>query len=240
MKLTEIVNNDTNPEEVANTLIRNCHLHIQECLNHIPDPEQAFSFDDYKDSSLIFRGLRTIVRNPLQPITVNKNRKPVDTDSVVHYYADEWFNRQFGKRFRSTSIFTTGSLSQSSTYDFPHVVFIKGDYDFCWSPYVKDFYINYGILPRIIQEAARINKKPVEYYENQLEQGNITREQLISDLIDIVLPHAGYRTTNYGKAVNSHVEIMFECDAYYAIESVFYRDKVQPALIQMLKRNAGE
>jgi hypothetical protein len=75
---------------------------------------------------------------------VRTGRRPLHLPLSVHNDADAWFYEKFGVRYRSESIFVTGSKFVASSYaESPsHIVRIVplGNYKFCWSAQRSDLY----------------------------------------------------------------------------------------------------
>ena len=72
-------------------------------------------------------------------ISLLKSRSPTDTPRRFHDAADEYFEKKFGVKFRSKSIFTTPNHGLSE-YGDPFIVFPVGEYKVCFSPIVSDAY----------------------------------------------------------------------------------------------------
>jgi hypothetical protein len=77
---------------------------------------------------------------PVKSISINSNRTPLDTPDRAHHLIDDWFNKYTGYRFRSSSLFVTGSSPNASTYGKLVRVIPEGEFHFCWSPKIQDMY----------------------------------------------------------------------------------------------------
>ena len=72
-------------------------------------------------------------------IKLKKSRSPRDTDDEYHNAANAYFEKKFGVKFRSKSIFTFPNFANDS-YGSPFIVFPVGEYKVCYSPKVYDAY----------------------------------------------------------------------------------------------------
>ena len=114
------------------------------------------------------------------------NRKPRDTDPEVSKIVDDWFLDNMGVRFRSNATFGTGDYHIVDDYGLGFTVLPIGEFDYCWSPRVKD--MTYDLL----DEVGATGDNP----------------ELISDLV------AGARyvmNKNLPAAIRSGHEIMIYC-----------------------------
>lgn len=75
-------------------------------------------------------------------VETRKNRVPRDTIPEVHIAADDWFNKRFGVRYRSQSVFLTSRCAVARGYgatpEHAFRVLPLGQYSFCWSPVADD------------------------------------------------------------------------------------------------------
>lgn len=108
--------------------------------------------------AVIDTGLPTEVENVNYTIKVFKfnmpyNRKPVSMSNKQSELADDWFERNFGLRFRAQSMFCVRagsnlneSISFTTSYGIPCVVAPIGSFTYAWSPEYDDlfFSLNYG------------------------------------------------------------------------------------------------
>lgn len=153
------------------------------------------------------------------------NRKPTDTPQVVHDFIDQWFEQNFGCKFRSTGMFATGEQSSASYYGFPYKVFPIGRFKYVWSPNVKDLYgrLQNRISSKLQHSMNRIDNQEQLYYDQQ-------------DVIEEVLHEVDYRDHSLDQAIESHAEIMFCVDQYFALklnnkrEHLFFQQQLQKQL----------
>lgn len=101
-----------------------------------------------KTMTILYRAHRRDEVHETQGILVNPYlqmaRRPRDSSRELHELADEWFEQQFRLRFRSRTLFCSGSRAEAETYcDEGHVLISiepLGDYEFCYSPACIDMY----------------------------------------------------------------------------------------------------
>lgn len=144
-------------------------------------------------NKMVFRGI--IAHDPHNLVSVSpvrKDRKPYNTDPLIHDTADKAFEQLFGYKFRSGSIFVTGSENDASTYGMNHIVIPIGEFVYCWSPNVYDFYMT------------------------TLEDEMITPSTSVEDMKHF-LTFMGYKTTDIEQAITSQNEIMIYCDSFVKI-----------------------
>lgn len=136
---------------------------------------------------------------------VRKDRKPIDTRTEASALADDWFEDNFGSRFRSEALFCVGDKNMARKYGKAYVIFPKGNFTYCWSESYDDFYNN--------------NAKV-------LDDNNIDAEK-----IDELLTNGKYKTTDIKKALLKFPrnEIMIDCKEYYAIDFYYYNKNFIPA-----------
>ncbi len=68
-------------------------------------------------------------------------RRPRDTPKSIHDALDLLFLEHAGVKYRSDSIFCTGSLTFASEYGNAYAIFPIGEYKYCWSPKYYDLTI---------------------------------------------------------------------------------------------------
>ena len=111
------------------------------------------------------------------------NRKPKDSPKEIHELANELFVKKFGVPFRN-GVFVTGATHNAKYYGNVVQVIPVGDFKFCWSNQVHDFYT--------VSEEARSEEDAM----------NETRRLINTE----------YQNTNLKQAIISHHEIMLYCE----------------------------
>ncbi len=147
-----------------------------------------------------YRGMAK--HDPNVPIVVEtrKDRVPRDTDKAIHGRADAWFERRFGIKYRSQSVFITSNKFTAAGYaghSERHVFRIipLGSYRYCWSPKALD-------MLALVASASM----PIE------------------DL----LAGAGYTESSLQRAHDLGHEVMLFCEEYIAIPSHLIDGKLPP------------
>lgn len=126
--------------------------------------------------------------------SVRKGRKPKDTPIEIHDHANEWFLNEFKIKHRSESLFITGKMEDTKKYGRPYVIFPVGNFNFVWSPKVKDF-LSVAI------------------------HGIHTKDELRE-----FLERSDYTNDKFKEAVKSNNEVMINCDEYYAVNHEKYNE----------------
>jgi hypothetical protein len=97
----------------------------------------------------VFRGINNAQwEEPIKKFICPWDRQPRNTNRDFHRAADAWFMKHTGIEFRSNSFFTTGSAEDANSYGDLFILLPIGDYDYCWSPVIGDFFIE---LERVIR-----------------------------------------------------------------------------------------
>ena len=124
------------------------------------------------------------------------NRTPHATDELRHERFNDFFSRKFGYPFRN-SVFATGDSMDAAVYgNGIHVIFPIGDFDFLWSPYVRDMTYD-------------LKWEPI---------GGFSHVPPSQDLVDKTLNNVEYQVTDFKGAIISGKEIMIRCKEYYAVD----------------------
>lgn len=159
---------------------------------------------------------RGMVIQPTETITkvkVNKTRTPSNTHIRIHEAADLWFEKNFGFKARSQTVFCTSSLSTSKDYGFPFFVFPAGNFEILWSRKVKDLFMDLteSKIIKIIKDVDMPNSQAAELIDNK----NEINDKELYDAIASLLESFDYQQGELGQALASKNEIMVNCDHYY-------------------------
>lgn len=68
------------------------------------------------------------------------DRKPKDTDILIHKGFDEIFQKKFGYKARSESMFVTGSYRSARFYGDLYAIYPIGNFKFVWSDEITDLF----------------------------------------------------------------------------------------------------
>lgn len=148
-------------------------------------------------------------------IDVNQNRKPTDTPEGMQVLIDDWFQSNFGTRFRQTSLHVTGNIVAASTYAGaagPVVIIPMGEYHYAYSEKYTDLFkelVNVNIqVPRKMSPEGTL-----QYYRTIVNEF-MNKGEYKSD---IGLLHA----------IQKGHEIMVSCQKALAIQHKFLYDLVR-------------
>lgn len=198
MRFTEIVNEDASIVEQIYSIIRN---DCSEFLNETGFKPlwRGFTVDLAKQGSPLLSKSTVAIRNPR------------DTDLLVHEIVDEWFNNNFGHRYRSNkAVFTTHAFEGANQFGQPALVFPKGHFEYCWSPNVEDLTseLHYAL------KAANLGSRPTHVYRYSTPP-----IEEYESVIGSLLSKSGYITNNLQKVYTSGKmpEVMIHCDKYYIV-----------------------
>ena len=121
MKISELFEEDA--PDIIDLIKRDC----QQFIEAHPD-------------GLMFRGMDNKSMKPFKG-TVRQDRKPVNMSKEKHKRIDDWFEKEFGFKARSQSIFVTGEFDDARSYGQPYAIFPIGEFEFVWSPQVGDMFM---------------------------------------------------------------------------------------------------
>lgn len=103
------------------------------------------------------------------------NRTPVSMPLYIHMRIDDYFESRFGLRFRSRSLFATGSPMIAKQYGEIRSLIATRDFCFCWSPHATDLYeevaLNRGSNESIEDMLARLSYR-CDDLAGAIESGN--------------------------------------------------------------------
>jgi hypothetical protein len=146
----------------------------------------------------VFRGINNARwKQPIKKFICPWDRQPRNTDRDLHRAADAWFLKHTGIEFRSNSFFTTGNAENANEYGDLFILCPIGNYKYCWSPNIMDFYL----------ELERVSR-------NQEDD---------DEFVDWVLTDGDYIfNSNLPGAIQSGNEIMVHCKEAYLVNPDFY------------------
>lgn len=146
-------------QHLVQTIKDECGPFIQMCKE-----SNTFYYRGMKIGSYIFRKMR-------------QDRNPMNTSPWLHKYMNELFKKKFGWPVRD-GVFAAKSLDFAEGYGTAHAIFGKGDFEYCWSPRIKDLFhafndtitqINFGFgregLWFEYKEKLSMSMKEMEYLQ---------------------------------------------------------------------------
>lgn len=126
MKLEHLISEELSDDEILKILERDCRQFLKSC-----------------DNRFLYRGSKTESKEKtLRKIKTRKDRTPRDIKVNTHTLIDNYFEKKFGIRYRSKSVFVSGSKGSAEYYGSVYAVFPIGEFTFIWSPKVVDLYSN--------------------------------------------------------------------------------------------------
>lgn len=191
MKINEITQT---PDEIVIDYIK---LHCKKYLDEVGGIVNAL-----QDIPL-WRGFQgsTLKREEWARIMpVRQDRRPLGNSREVQLAVDDWFQEQFGIRFRQSSVFCTGNYEDARSYQSDGnntlIVLPVGDYDYCWSPEVGDLFIG---IQQEVRRDRRENLPEVTAALNVVRSGEYRYN---TDIID---------------GIQSQCEIMLHCQSIMVV-----------------------
>lgn len=94
---------------------------------------------------LLYRGSRSISHGPQVEFSKRKvraDRRPMNTAEDVHRQMDDWFEKRFDVRARSSTLFATGNFREAKGYGTVYAVFPIGEFRHFWSEKIEDLYVD--------------------------------------------------------------------------------------------------
>lgn len=145
--------------EDAQTAETICKILEKDCIKFIEELRGDF----------LYRGTHNDVNN-IKRFTsrIISGRIPKDTYKDIHNALNKEFKSQFGWNVRD-GVFTSFDIPTVREYGKPHLFFPIGDYKYCYSPDVEDFYINVhnDILYEVKHKVYDIYDKIYGYDKNK-------------------------------------------------------------------------
>ena len=175
MRLTNYLTEEQDFQYIWGLLQKDCKPYIKQIKN-----------------DLLYRG--SYKSNPgIVKVTPRKDRRPMSIHPKVQEILDNFFNKKFGWKPRSTGVFCTGDFSQAGQYGTAAYSFWPiGPFKFLWHPEVSDLF-----------ESLWDIQNSWGYW--------IDNPQILENFVK------GYSDKNFQKAIQSKHEIMVSCKKYYLV-----------------------
>jgi hypothetical protein len=158
----------------------------------------------------VFRGSKKRA-NPLLKVTPRKDRKPKDMPQDVHAALGRAFVKRFGWNPRTEGVFATGGYPQAEEYGTAYYFFPIGDFKVVYSKTVDDLLIyleNQGVI-----QQGLIGRK----FELSKRDKDRDLDKMANNLVKMYVQD----TNTAKKAQYSYNEMMFQCKAYYLVDTKF-------------------
>ena len=201
MRLLEIKPPKTDAEVVSTAA-----LLLNECKPFLS--QINFDVHTYR----MWRGLSKVFPNSISIVKCPKNRYPRDTMTDIHDAANNYFQQEFGIKFRSDSFFVTGSEKEAAMYGLEaggteYMIFPRGPFQFCWSPVLNDFY----------QGTEEGLNWPDDFDPEEMDGDEVDAwyEQHVFEFCK----HARYTSHQLQNAILSTHEIMVHCQTAYFLSA---------------------
>lgn len=153
-------------------------------------------------------------QGPVFKKVTRKDRRPLDSPPDFHNLVDDWFNKNFGWKARSSGLFCWGTPFPLLASDW--MVFPAGKFQYVWSPKVTDLYGNVEIMFDIAKgERIRANEpEPAKgssdkYMDRATDEAWEAFEKNLAPT---------YTNKNLKKAVIYGKEIMVNCKYSYLVK----------------------
>ncbi len=163
LKNYELFERYTHLDEVISFLEINCHMFL----------------DEIDDKCLVYRGYDTKdtdveITDGMYIKDVRKDRRPLSTATSLHDQINQRFDDIYGKKIRSESVFATTDKEQTWIYGNRFLFFPIGDYEYYWSPEVKDLYTE-------VYTIEEFEKLIHTYKSNNIEKSNRNEVMFLCD-----------------------------------------------------------
>lgn len=123
--------------KAAQDILKNCQQFIKE-WGGIPTPDHAM----YRGQGIAWPK----IRNNTQAL-----RKPIGMRRDTQQQLDDFFEQEFGHRYRSVNaLFITGNHDHANAFGPIHVIFPLGQFSYLWSNQIDD--MNYELLVSSVHE----------------------------------------------------------------------------------------
>ena len=235
MRLQKYINENLKADEIESIkkfVKKNCQYHINLVKkNKVQDP---FFYRGMNKSKKVILG------------NTRKDRKPKDTNPVIHNLTDKIFKKLFGWKARSQGLFVYPISEPAEFYANVYMILPIGKYDYLWAPEVHDLYkdlyqidsffniFSYpdeGERAETFEELFKFATKTWKRMPdnlNTLKKFIYVTEKKLETILDRY-----YTNKDFKNMMNSKSEIMINCDKYLALKNV-YTKKTKNYIIKEL------
>jgi hypothetical protein len=155
---------------------------------------------------------RQLAPGPIFKKVTRKDRKPLDSPLEFHNLVDDWFNKKFGWKARSSGVFCWGTPFPLLLENW--MVFPAGNFRYIWSPKIHDLY------GHVESDFNMVNIGTLDTGEGSEQAYNIFFDNMSKT----------YTDKNLKKSVVSSNEVMVDCKYSYL---------VRPELIEPINEHLG-
>lgn len=178
------------------------HMQLSEkILDYIQNNCKKYIKEYIRNGKLLWSGRKK--KEPYYNIKkIRKDRRPTDTPIRIHNLLDDYFEKHFGVRLRSNSLFCYTNMYDVLKYGEPYLICPVGDYETYYHPKVHDLYVQmkqlvlknieiddfdmksydvnviiYDKHPKFIDRFEKNVEKLVEGYKKGVERGTYMKGQ---------------------------------------------------------------
>lgn len=182
------------------------------CLPACQDIAAAgkFLYRGMSDNSAVYKNYAVdgrIINGQIK--TPRNNRAPRDTPAWAHKEIDNFFDKKFGIKLRSNSIFAYNNGAQAGGYGDLHIIIPFGKYDIYWADGVSD--LTARLFPEMVGSVSGPVVGKVDYDENPYDARNA---------LGYMLHQVDYQKGPNKEALQSgKAELMVVCERYIALDT---------------------
>ncbi len=117
----------------------------------------SYFFRGLKNKSMFGKNVNTLIFEPeIVQGKIRSDRHPDSTPQLVHEIVDDYFEKQFGHRYRSNALFVTGDENDASQYGKVFMILPIGEFKCLTSYNIGDLYLK--IVPKGLKSLASFLK----------------------------------------------------------------------------------
>ena len=153
----------------------------------------------------------------IETFSVRDDRRPFSTDLREHEIIDEIFNKKFGWKVRSNSVFASSNEFEAEVYGESYIFFPIKKYRFVWSPKVRDLWGTLGAIRKEVLAKRGIgifSKRPHLARETWFIKEWIEGGELKKHFEPVIKQ---YTDKNLQQAIRQGVEVAFNCKNYFLV-----------------------
>lgn len=198
--------NETLPERVE--IHDEDLVEIQRVIDTLKSKCGKYYREAKKSGKMFYRGTyKADWREPITPITPRTDRRPKDTNKVLHNLVDDLLEKKFGWRPRSEGIFTSSHRGMVAGYGNTFSVWPIGDYKFVWSDEARDMFNSLRAMLKLSSSDMDNSNTVLKALKDSGNQNKIKK------LVD------SFQDTNLAAAWKSGNEVVFSCKQYYLVNA---------------------
>ncbi len=193
---------------------------LPEIVNIIKDKCKPF-LKEWDGNYFLYRGIKK--HFDYEVLQVRNDRKPKDMPLPLHNMFDNAFQKRFGWKARSNSVFCTGNQTITEEYGALFIVFPSGKYSYISSTEIEDLYVYFTDVETLDDERfykyfdnnlSRDYSDFGDLYNNKKDDKSFMKavELYINELVKT------YKNNGLNKMIMQGNEIMIRCNEYIAVK----------------------